>query len=71
MAIAAIVIPHFALRVALLEQPHLDGQPLILGPAPGERPVVQDATPEAHRERLEEQIETWGQVIADAGVERQ
>ena len=49
MAIAAIVIPHFALRVALLEQPHLDGQPLILGPAPGDRPVVQDATPEARR----------------------
>ena len=49
MAIAAIVIPHFALRVALLEQPHQDGQPLILGPAPGERPVVQDATPEARR----------------------
>ncbi|MCA9880414.1 MAG: DNA polymerase Y family protein [Thermomicrobiales bacterium] len=49
MAIAAIVIPHFALRVALLEQPHLDGYPLILGPAPGARPAVQDLTPEAVR----------------------
>lgn len=49
MAIAAIVIPHFALRVALLEQPHLDGHPLILGSAPGARPAVQDLTPEAER----------------------
>lgn len=47
MSIASIVIPHFALRVALLERPELDGAPLILGPAQGGRPVVHDATPEA------------------------
>jgi nucleotidyltransferase/DNA polymerase involved in DNA repair len=47
VSIACIVTPHFALRVALLERPELDGAPLILGPAPGERPVVRDATPEA------------------------
>jgi nucleotidyltransferase/DNA polymerase involved in DNA repair len=47
MSVAAIVIPHFALRVALLDRPELDGAPLILGPAPGARPIVSDATPEA------------------------
>jgi nucleotidyltransferase/DNA polymerase involved in DNA repair len=47
MTIACIAIPHFALRVALLDQPELDGAPLILGPHPGGRPLVQDATPEA------------------------
>lgn len=47
MSIACIVIPHFALRVALLERPELDGAPLVLGPAQGGRPLVSDATPEA------------------------
>ena len=47
MSIACIVIPHFALRVALLERPELDGAPLVLGPAQGGRPIVTDATPEA------------------------
>ncbi|MBA3450762.1 MAG: DNA polymerase Y family protein, partial [Chloroflexia bacterium] len=47
VSIACIVIPHFALRVALLERPELDGAPLLLGPAQGERPLVYDATPEA------------------------
>jgi DNA polymerase-4/protein ImuB len=47
MTIACIAVPHFALRVALLDQPELDGAPLILGPHPGGRPLVQDATPEA------------------------
>jgi hypothetical protein len=38
----------------------------------GTAPVPEeDATPEAHRERLEEQTESWAQVIADAGVEPQ
>jgi nucleotidyltransferase/DNA polymerase involved in DNA repair len=41
------MIPHFALRVALLERPELDGAPLILGPPQGGRPLVHDATPEA------------------------
>jgi nucleotidyltransferase/DNA polymerase involved in DNA repair len=47
VSVAAIVIPHFALRVAVLQRPALDGLPLILGPAPGERAIVFDATPEA------------------------
>lgn len=47
MSIACIVIPHFALRVALLERPEFDGAPLVLGPAQGGRPRVYDATPEA------------------------
>ncbi len=47
MSIACIVIPHFALRVALLERPELDGAPLVLGPPQGGRPIVNDATPEA------------------------
>lgn len=47
MPIACLVIPHFALRVALLERPELDGAPLVLGPAQGGRSIVLDATPEA------------------------
>jgi DNA polymerase-4/protein ImuB len=47
VSIACIVIPHFALRVALLERPELDGAPLVLGPVQGGRPIVCDATPEA------------------------
>ena len=47
MPVACIHIPHFALRVALLDRPELDGTPLVLGPPPGSRPVVTDATPEA------------------------
>jgi nucleotidyltransferase/DNA polymerase involved in DNA repair len=47
VSIACIVVPHFALRVALLERPELDGAPLVLGPVQGGRPLVLDATPEA------------------------
>ena len=47
MSIACIVIPHFALRVALLDRPELDGAPLVLGPTQEGRPIVYDATPEA------------------------
>ena len=47
MPIACVRVPHFALRVALLERPELDGVPLVLGPAAGGRPIVADATPEA------------------------
>jgi nucleotidyltransferase/DNA polymerase involved in DNA repair len=47
VSIACIVIPHFALRVALLDRPELDGAPLVLGPVQGGRPIVNDATPEA------------------------
>lgn len=47
MPIACLLIPHFALRVALLDRPELDGTPLVLGSPPGARPLVRDATPEA------------------------
>ena len=40
--IACVRVPNFALRVALLEQPVLDGAPLVLGPPQWERPVVVD-----------------------------
>ncbi|MGH8823229.1 MAG: tripartite tricarboxylate transporter substrate-binding protein [Jiangellaceae bacterium] len=56
-----------ALKVALADQGVIDTlADLGTGPVPEE-----DATPEAQRERLEEQLDTWAQVIADAGVERQ
>jgi protein ImuB len=45
--IACLLVPHFPLRVALLGQAELDGLPLVLGPLPGGRPVVGDASPEA------------------------
>jgi hypothetical protein len=47
MPIACVRIPHFALRVALLTRPELDGAPLVLGAPPDARPVVLDTTPEA------------------------
>jgi nucleotidyltransferase/DNA polymerase involved in DNA repair len=47
VAIACVSVPHFALRVALLDRPELDGMPLVLAAAPGGRPLVDDATPEA------------------------
>lgn len=47
MSVASIVIPHFALRIAVLKRPELDGAPLILGSTQGGRPTVLDATPEA------------------------
>ncbi|SDU73420.1 tripartite tricarboxylate transporter substrate-binding protein [Jiangella alkaliphila] len=55
-----------ALKVALADQGVID-QLADLGTAPVPEA---DATPDAHRARLEEQIESWGQVIADAGVEQ-
>src|SRR5690606_6033397 len=47
MAIACLRIPHLALRIALLEQPELDGLPLILSNPQSGRAVVVDATAEA------------------------
>lgn len=47
--VACVRIPHFALRVAVLDHPELDGAPLVLGPRPGERPLVAGCTPEAAR----------------------
>lgn len=51
MPVACLRIPHFGLRVALLDRPELDGAPLILGTAGG-RAVVADATPEASAKGL-------------------
>ncbi|MBW6434478.1 hypothetical protein KZ829_12115 [Actinoplanes hulinensis] len=54
-----------ALQKALADQAVID-QMAELGTAPV---TAADATPETHRAHLEEQIETWGKVIADAGVQ--
>lgn len=47
MAIACLRIPHLELRIALLDQPELDGMPLILSNPESGRAVVLDATDEA------------------------
>ena len=49
MTIACVYVPHFALRIAALDRPAMDGAPLVLGPPPGRRPLVADCTPEAAR----------------------
>jgi tripartite-type tricarboxylate transporter receptor subunit TctC len=54
-----------ALKVALADQGVID-QMAKLGTAPVK---AEDATPQAHRAKLEEQLGTWAKVIADAGVE--
>lgn len=46
-SIACVLVPHFALRVAVLHHPDLDGHPLVLGSAVDERPRVRDISPEA------------------------
>ncbi|MEV6302884.1 tripartite tricarboxylate transporter substrate-binding protein [Actinoplanes sp. NPDC051861] len=53
-----------ALKTALADQAVID-QMAKLGTAPVE---AADATPDAHRAYLDEQIKTWAKVIADAGV---
>lgn len=50
MPVAALIIPHFALRMSLLDQPELDGLPLVLTSPPNSRTVVSDCTPEATRQ---------------------
>lgn len=54
-----------ALKVALADQAVID-QMAKLGTAPV---PAADASPDAHRAKLEEQLGTWAKVIADAGVE--
>ncbi|MFF5077120.1 tripartite tricarboxylate transporter substrate-binding protein [Actinoplanes sp. NPDC000266] len=54
-----------ALQKALADQAVVD-QMAKLGTAPVS---AADATPEAHRAQLEEQLTTWSKVIADAGVQ--
>ncbi|MFC7529851.1 tripartite tricarboxylate transporter substrate-binding protein [Actinoplanes sp. GCM10030250] len=53
-----------ALKTALADQAVID-QMAKLGTAPV---TAADATPEAHRAQLDEQLQTWAKVIADAGV---
>ncbi|HEY7035963.1 MAG TPA: DNA polymerase Y family protein [Thermomicrobiales bacterium] len=47
MGVACVYVPHFALRMALLERPGLDGTPLVLTSPPNSRVVVADCTREA------------------------
>lgn len=47
MAITCLHVPHLALRVALLDQPELDGLPLLLSNPENGRAIVLDATTEA------------------------
>lgn len=47
MAITCLHVPHVALRIALLDQPELDGLPLLLSDPDRGRAVVLDATTEA------------------------
>lgn len=47
MPVVCVRIPHFTLRVAMLDQPHLDGVPALLSNPESGRAVVIDATPEA------------------------
>ena len=47
MAITCLRVPHMALRIALLDQPELDGLPLLLSNPESGRAVVLDATNEA------------------------
>ncbi|HTF10470.1 MAG TPA: tripartite tricarboxylate transporter substrate-binding protein [Asanoa sp.] len=53
-----------ALKVALADQTVID-EMAKLGTAPV---PAADATPEAHRAKLDEQLKTWAKIIADAGV---
>ncbi|MGN9906323.1 tripartite tricarboxylate transporter substrate-binding protein [Phytohabitans sp. LJ34] len=54
-----------ALQKALTDQGVID-QMAKLGTAPV---PAEDATPQAHRAHLDEQLKTWAKIIADAGVE--
>jgi len=53
-----------ALKTALADQKVID-QMAKLGTAPV---PADQATPEAHKTKLQEQLGTWGKVIADAGI---
>ena len=47
MPLACLLIPNFALRLVVLDQPALDGLPLVLTAPSMTRPLVADASPEA------------------------
>jgi tripartite-type tricarboxylate transporter receptor subunit TctC len=54
-----------ALKKALADQAVIDKMAKL-----GTAPVpAEDATPQAHRAHLDEQLKTWAKIIADAGVE--
>lgn len=52
MSVACLVIPHFALRMALLDHPELDGLPLVLASPAHARSHVLDCTPEATKQGI-------------------
>jgi len=47
MSVACIIIPHFSLRMTLLDRPDLDGLPLVLTSPPNARTRVVDCSPES------------------------
>ena len=47
MSIVCLLIPHFPLRITLLQRPELDGAPLVLTTPLGGRPVVANCVQEA------------------------
>ncbi|MGC4192184.1 MAG: hypothetical protein QM589_13615 [Thermomicrobiales bacterium] len=49
MPIVCVRVPHFALRAAVLRNPHLDGNPLLLASSSQDRPLVLDVSQEAGR----------------------
>lgn len=52
MSVACLVIPHFALRMTLLDHPELDGRPLVLASPSHARSSVLDCTPEATKQGI-------------------
>ncbi|HWV23518.1 MAG TPA: DNA polymerase Y family protein [Thermomicrobiales bacterium] len=56
MHIICLHIPHFALRIAVLKQPELDGRPLLLSNLYSTRPIVLDATAEARSKGIRPEI---------------
>jgi nucleotidyltransferase/DNA polymerase involved in DNA repair len=47
MPVACIYIPHYVLRIAILDRPEFDGKPLVLSALQQERALAIDASPEA------------------------
>jgi len=50
--VACVWPPHLPLRLEVVRRPDLDGRPLVLGAAPGQRRVVQLCSPEAEQAGL-------------------
>ncbi len=47
MPVACIYIPHYVLRIAILDRPEFDGKPLVLSALQQERALAIDASPES------------------------